>query len=185
MRHFCLFSKHYVADFWAIFHSNWIENLTGAQNTLTWKIVTFPSKLKLKSRRRQLIHCNLDAPKSDSICNVDIHLCWSINHVLQPKLPIRRHLKNDIKKASKYFDGLHAFDVISTMGSGQDMTVTYYRSTANGRMSTGAHECHLPRELIRKGFLAIDDSMNRCILNTFSVRQSTLTRSIQKSEKDS
>ena len=29
MRHFCLFSKHFVADFWAIFHSNWIENLTG------------------------------------------------------------------------------------------------------------------------------------------------------------
>ena len=31
MRQFCLFSKHYVADFWAIFHSNWIENLTGIE----------------------------------------------------------------------------------------------------------------------------------------------------------
>ena len=31
MRHLCLFSKHYVADFWAIFHSNWIENLTGIE----------------------------------------------------------------------------------------------------------------------------------------------------------
>ena len=64
------------------------------------------------------------------------------------------------------------------MGSGQHMTVAYYRSTANGRMSTGAHECHLPRELIRKGFLAIDDAINWCILNTISVRQSTLAGGI-------
>ena len=66
------------------------------------------------------------------------------------------------------------------MGSGQHMTVAYYRSTANGRMSTGAHECHLPRELIRKGFLAIDDAINWCILNTISVRQSTLAGGIFK-----